>query len=208
MSIALAKLRFSHLTHVWELNVAYRQTNGNGSVQMSQSAAEAIGNAWILGLLPHLSVQTEFESVYVRIVDDGPFPTKTNNLNNRKGGVSSSAMPSLITMVANFRNNAGLSKRPGRVNISGLPEDVLTGGMFDPTYRQQVEDDLNDNVINVQNSGPPEYQGKLVIAVRAAGPAPPIPYASYDVDKIEIPVEPGSRLSRKGRKLGRKDAPP
>ncbi|GAG65862.1 unnamed protein product, partial [marine sediment metagenome] len=46
MSVILAKLKFSHLTHVWELNVAYLQTAGNVDVKTTQAAGTAIGDAW------------------------------------------------------------------------------------------------------------------------------------------------------------------
>ncbi|GAG71532.1 unnamed protein product, partial [marine sediment metagenome] len=67
-----------------------------------------------------------------------------------------------------------------------------------------MQTDLNDDVLEVTDATVQLFTGELVIARRSVGPGPPIPYSTVAIDEIQIPLELGSQLLRKGRKTGLK----
>ncbi|GAG81750.1 unnamed protein product [marine sediment metagenome] len=203
MAVYLAKLKFSHLTHVWEINVAYLQTAGNVDLKSTQAAGTAIGDAWFLALKASMSEEVTFESVHVRMVDDGPFPTRVQNRIDDIGTVLQPAIPSLLTVIINLRNTAGALKRPGRVFFSGIPTTALEDGALTSAYRTALEIAVED-VLTVTDATVQLWTGDLVIARRAVGPGPPFPYTTVAIDQIEVPLELGSQILRKGRKTGLK----
>jgi hypothetical protein len=202
MAVYLAKLKFSHLTHVWELNVAYLQTAGAVDTESTQAAGTAIGDAWLAALEDYLATTVIFESVHVRMVDDGPFPTRVQNRISDAGTVGANPIPVIMCVIVNLRNSAGELKRPGRVFVSGIPSTLITDGAFTSATRDLMETDLNDNVLTCTDATVQLWTGDLVIARRAAGPGPPFPYTTVAIDSIDIPLELGSQLHRKGRKTG------
>ena len=202
MAIVLAQLRLTQETIVSELNIAYQQTAGPTNENTAVGACKAIGDAFFASIVPLLSDKVTFESVKCRVVDDGPFPTRIANRNNEKGGNVSNALPAHMCAVINFRNAAGDLKRPGRVMLSGLPTIFLSDGNWTVAATETIKTAWETNMLQVEELAAPSFSGFQVVARRAVGPGPPIPYTGIPIDSVDIPIEVGSRLQRKGRKLG------
>ena len=203
MAIVLAEIRLSQETIVSELNVAYLQTQGPTDADTSVAAAKAIGDAWKTGLVDLLSNQVTYESVKTWVVDAGPFPTRIANRNNETGAVSQNALQANMTLIVNFRNDAGELKRPGRVQCSGIPVTYLVDGVIGPANVNTIETALNNNVLTVTTGDPQLFTGRLVVARPTRVQGQPTTWETFIINRCQVPQALGSRLERKGRKLGR-----
>ena len=203
MTIALAELTFSQQTIVWSFNVAYNQSSGLENEQTAEAAAKTIANAWWAQLQPNMSRDTTFESCYVRMIEtESPLPTYRLNREDNFGTLTSKAIPAISTIVVNLRNSAGLLKRPGRINLSGVGQEVLVSGVLNATFAAALQLNINENLLSLSGVDPQTWEGDLAVAVRAQGPGPPIPYVGIPVTDVSVTRELGSQLRRKGRKTG------
>ena len=203
MTIALAELTFSQQTIVWSFNIAYNQTSGLENEQTAEAAAKTIANAWWAQLQSNMSRDTTFESCYVRMIETNtPLPTYRLNREDNFGTLTGKAIPAISTIIVNLRNSAGLLKRPGRINLSGVGTDVLVNGVLDANFAANLQNVINQNLLTLTGADPQTWEGNLAVATRAAGPGPPIPYVGIPVTSVTVTRELGSQLRRKGRKTG------
>ncbi|GAH03056.1 unnamed protein product, partial [marine sediment metagenome] len=105
------------------------------------------------------------------------------------------------------RNGSGLLKRPGRLFISGCSKSDIeqttppTGG-WDADLLDPPVTDFLIAIKTIPAGGGSLFQGELVVEQYEKVEEGPPNYTYVAVDTLDATVEPGSRMSRKGRDTG------
>jgi len=192
---------------IQKFGLVYDQTAG---AENAFSAKNAIVS-WLTACFPTLqnilATDTLVLSVYCRVLDGTKRPTWRQNITSGVGLRSGTAISSQNCLIINLRNSGGLLKRPGRLFISGCSKsDIEQAGANSGGWAAALLDPPVTNFVNaiktIPAGGGSDWEGDLQVRQYTKNVPPPPTYTYVPVTSLDATIEPGTRMSRKGRDTG------